>query len=55
MQKLLDAYKANPNAKTAARLLAYEYKHPFASLLLTSADAKLLEQAALDADRLLGR
>ena len=43
MQKLIDAYKANPNAKTAARVLAYDYKHPFASLMVTSADAKLLE------------
>lgn len=55
MQKLIDAYKANPTAKTAARVLAHADKHPFSTLLLSSADQKALEQAALDADRLLGR
>ena len=44
MQKLIDAYKANPNAKTAARVLAYDYKHPFASLMVNGADNKLLAQ-----------
>lgn len=55
MQKLLAAYKAKPNAKTASRLLAYAYKHPFASLLLTKTDRDLLESAALDSANLLGR
>lgn len=44
MQKLIDAYKANPTAKNAARVLAYDYKHPFGSLMVNSADAKLLAQ-----------
>ena len=55
MQKLLAAYKANPNAQTASRLLAYEYKHPFASLFLNKEERNLLESAALDSANLLGR
>lgn len=55
MQKLLDAYKANPCAKTANRMLAYADKHPFSTLLLSSEDNRLIEQAALDAANLLGR
>jgi len=55
MQKLLAAYKANPNAKTASRLLAYDYKHPFASLLLNKKERNLLEYAPMDPANLLAR
>ena len=43
MQKLIDAYKANPTAKNAARVIAHGEKHPFSTLMISSADLKLLE------------
>ncbi len=50
MQKLIDRYRANPTADNAKRLLAYNYKHPFASILLTREDQATIEDAinALD-------
>jgi hypothetical protein len=47
MQKLIDAYKTNPNAKTINRVLAHADKHPFSTLLLSSADTHLLGQLTL--------
>lgn len=42
MQKLLDAYKISPSQDNLKRLIAYSRKHPFACLMLSSDDAKLL-------------
>jgi len=42
MQKLLDAFKAKRDDKTLARVLAYDNKHPFASIMLNADDARLL-------------
>ncbi len=42
MQKLIDRYRANPTDANARSVLAYDAKHPFASLLLAPQDAVLL-------------
>jgi hypothetical protein len=42
MQKLIDQYRANPTETNAIKLLAYDRKHPFASMLLTKEDTLLL-------------
>ena len=42
MQKLIDRYRANPTDANARAVLAYDIKHPFASLLLAPQDAVLL-------------
>lgn len=42
MQKLIDRYRANPTDANALAVLAYDRKHPFASMLLTPQDAALL-------------
>tara|TARA_B110000238_G_C16022967_1_gene394050 strand:- start:359 stop:547 length:189 start_codon:yes stop_codon:yes gene_type:complete len=36
MDKLVAAFTANPNAKTAARLLKHLYKHPMCECFLDS-------------------
>lgn len=42
MQKLIDRYRANPTEANAFALLAYDRKHPFASMLLPKEDIVLL-------------
>jgi len=42
MQKLIDRYRTNPTDANARAVLAYDMKHPFASLLLAPQDAVLL-------------
>ena len=42
MQKLIDRYRANPTDANARAVLAYDIKHPFASLLLDKKDVVLL-------------
>lgn len=42
MQKLIDRYRANPTDANARAVLAYDSKHPFASMLLTREDTLLL-------------
>lgn len=42
MQKLIDRYRANPTDANAHAVLAYDRKHPFASMLLAPQDAVLL-------------
>ena len=42
MQKLIDRYRTNPTDANAHAVLAYDRKHPFASMLLAPQDAVLL-------------
>jgi hypothetical protein len=42
MQKLIDAYRAAPSDKAAARVLKHYDKHPFAGLLLSRDDQALV-------------
>lgn len=42
MQKLIDRFRSNPTDANARAVLAYDAKHPFASMLLTREDALLL-------------
>jgi hypothetical protein len=42
MQKLIDRYRTNPTDANARAVLAYDAKHPFASMLLTKEDTLLL-------------
>jgi hypothetical protein len=42
MQKLIDRYRTNPTDANARAVLAYDAKHPFASMLLSKDDAILL-------------
>lgn len=42
MQKLIDRYRTNPTDANARAVLAYDIKHPFASLLLDKKDVVLL-------------
>ena len=44
MHKLLTAYKANPTLANAKRVFLYDYKHAFASILLSFDDQALLQQ-----------
>ena len=45
MQKLIDAYKANPTDMAALKLAHHAKKHPMSVCLLTVADAALLGKA----------
>ena len=42
MQKLLTRYQAKPNDKLAARIKAYDHKHPFPAMFLTAEQNALL-------------
>lgn len=44
MKKLLDAYVANPTLANAKRVFLYDWKHAFASIMLSPADQALLQQ-----------
>ena len=45
MQKLIDAYRANPTDMAALKLAHHAKKHPMSICLLTVADAALLGKA----------
>ena len=45
MQKLINAYKANPTLANAKRVFMYDWKHAFASIMLSLDDQALLQQA----------
>ena len=45
MQKLIDAYKANPTDMAALKLAHHAKKHPMSVCMLTVADAALLGKA----------
>jgi hypothetical protein len=45
MSKLLAAYLANPSAKNAQKLVAYDRKHPMAACMLNPLETALLAQA----------
>ena len=49
MSKLLAQYSANPSAKLAAKIRAYDQKHPMASCML-SAEEHVTLRAAMAAD-----
>lgn len=42
MQKLIASYRLAPSHNLAAKIMAYQSKHPFAELLLDEADRKTL-------------
>jgi hypothetical protein len=44
MQALIDKYIANPSDKLAARIKAHADKHPFSTLMVTSAGAEVLRK-----------
>jgi len=44
MKKLLTAYQADPSLATAERVFLYDYKHAFASIMLSLEDQALLQQ-----------
>jgi len=44
MQKLINAYKADPSVANAKRVFMYDWKHAFASIMLNPADQALLQQ-----------
>jgi hypothetical protein len=44
MQKLINAYKANPTLENAKRVFMYEWQHTFASIMLSLDDQALLQQ-----------
>ena len=43
MQKLINAYKADPSLANAKRVFMYDWKHAFASIMLNAEDARLLQ------------
>ena len=45
MQKLIDAYKANPTLDNARRIYRHDFKHAFASIMLSLEDQALIQQA----------
>jgi hypothetical protein len=45
MQKLIDAYRANPTDMAALKLAHHAKKHPMSICLLTVADAALIGKA----------
>jgi hypothetical protein len=45
MQKLINAYKADPSLDNARRLYRHDWKHAFASIMLSLDDQALLQQA----------
>lgn len=42
MKKLLDRYRKNPSSANALAIVAYDQRHPFASLLLLDIEDRLL-------------
>jgi hypothetical protein len=44
MKKLLTAYQADPSLANAKRVYLHDYKHAFASIMLSLEDQALLQQ-----------
>lgn len=44
MQTLIDKYLAAPSDKLAARIVAHAHKHPFSTMMVTSAGAEVLRK-----------
>ena len=44
MSKLIAAYQANPSLANAKRVFMYDWKHAFASIMLTTDEQALLKQ-----------
>ena len=44
MSKLIAAYQANPSLANAKRVFLYDWKHSFASIMLSLEDQALLQQ-----------
>jgi hypothetical protein len=44
MQALIDKYLANPTDKMVARIVAHAQKHPFSTLMVTSAGFAVLRK-----------
>ena len=42
MQKLIEKYQVAPTAKLAARIKAYDHKHPFSAMSLNAEQNALL-------------
>jgi hypothetical protein len=42
MQKLINAYKADPSLANAKRVFLHDWKHPFSSIMLNASDSHLL-------------
>lgn len=51
MQKLLNAYKANRNAKNAQAVRAYDRKHPMARCMFGAEDCDVIADAIHQANR----
>lgn len=45
MQKLIEAFKANPSKLTAQKIRAYHQKHPMSALMVAPADLPILTNA----------
>jgi hypothetical protein len=45
MNKVMEAFKANKNEKTAAKLLAYLRKHPMTMCYMTQEEFELQKEA----------
>ena len=45
MKKLVDAYKADPSLANAKRIFVHDWKHAFASIMLSLDDQALIQQA----------
>ena len=44
MQKLIDAYKANPTLANAKRVFMHDHKHAFSCFMINADDQALLQQ-----------
>jgi hypothetical protein len=44
MQALIDKYMTAPSDKLAARIVAHAHKHPFSTIMVTSAGAEVLRK-----------
>jgi hypothetical protein len=42
MQKLIEKYQVAPTAKLAARIKAYDHKHPFSAMFLNAEQNSIL-------------
>jgi hypothetical protein len=42
MQKLIEKYQVAPTAKLAARIKAYDHKHPFSAMFLNAEQTSIL-------------
>lgn len=51
MQKLLEKYVAAPTVENAAKVRAYENKHPMAACMLSSLQLEIMSRAIAHAKR----